>query len=128
LLCAFSAIAAPSGDAATVNDKVTITPGKKFAVRFQIVGDTLKSPKIVKELDPKQPGIVLDFSRQGRMFMLHIRNGFSQTLRIRCLMRLKGRQTYSETSIVPIPAGLGDFEGWPDPIEELVLFDFKLGR
>ena len=127
-LCTFSAIAAPSPDAATVSDKVAITPGKKFAVEFQKEGGTLKSPKIIKELDPKQPGVTLDFSTQGGMSMLHIKNGFSQTLRIRCLMRIKGRRTYSETNIVPIPAGSGDFESWREPVDELVLFDFKLGR
>ena len=56
----------------------------------------------------------------------HIQNGFPRTLRFRCLRRLKGQQTYSETSILAIPAKLGDFESWREPIEKLVLFDFKL--
>jgi hypothetical protein len=81
----------------------------------------------VKQLGPKQPGISLEFSAQGGMNILHIKNGFRQTLRLRCLMCRKGQRTYLETNVLPIPAGLGDFESWPDPIEELVLFDFKLG-
>src|SRR6266436_834422 len=115
LLYISSTMAAPPPDAPTLNDKVAIAPEKTFAVQFQKAGDTLKSPKIVKELGPKQPGVSLDFSAQGGMYTLHIKNGFSQTLRVRCLMRLKGRRTYSETSIVPIPAGLGDFEAWREP-------------
>ena len=128
LLCIFSASAAAVGDATTLSDKVAITPGKKFTVQFQKEGDTLKSPKIVKELDSKRPSITMDFSAQGGMNILHIKNGFLQTLRMRCLMRLKGQRTYSETSIAPIPAGLGDFESWREPVEELVLFDFKTSK
>ena len=38
----------------------------------------------------------------------------------------RGKTTYFETDIVTIMAGLSDYESWEDPIEELVLFDFKL--
>src|SRR5438552_244264 len=89
LLCTLTASAAPPWGASTLNDKVAITPGKTFAVQFQKDGDGLKSPKIVKQLGPKQPGISLDFSAQGRMNILHIKNGFPQMLRLRCLMRRK---------------------------------------
>jgi hypothetical protein len=42
-------------------------------------------------------------------------------------MRLKVRKEYFETSlIVPVTVGIMGFETWQDPVEELVLFDFKL--
>jgi hypothetical protein len=128
LLSPMSGIAAPPLDPSKIDDKVTITLGQKLTVQFEARGDSLKAPKIVEQPDQKQPSVTLDFDKHDETLMLHIKNGFPQTLRVRCVMRLKGEKTYSETSIVPIPAGLGDFEGWRDPIEELVLFDFRLSK
>jgi hypothetical protein len=107
-------------------DKITIKLGQKLTIQFQAQGDSLKAAKIVKQPDPKRPSVALDLSQSGENVILHIKNGFRRTLRVRCLMRLKGQPTYRETSVIPIPAGLGDFESWRDPIEQLVLFDFKL--
>jgi len=121
LLFTLHAIAA---EPAKLEDKVTIKLGQKLTIQFQ--GDSLKAPKVVEQPDPKKPSVALDLSRNGENVILHVKNGFRRTLRVRCLMRLKGQQTYRETSIIPIPAGLGDFESWRDPIEQLVLFDFKL--
>ena len=99
-----------------------------MTVQFQAKGGSLNAPKIVEHPDQKQPSVTLDFDKHDATLALHIKNDFPHTLRVRCLMRLKGRKTYSETSIVPIPAGRGDFEFWRDPIEELVLFDFRLSN
>jgi hypothetical protein len=115
-------------DPSKIDDKVAIKVGERLTIQFQTQGESLKMPKIVEQPDPKRPSMTLDFSKHDQMVMLHIKNGFSQTLRMRCLMRLTGRDGYVETSIVPIPAGLGDFEGWQDPVEEVVLFDFKLEK
>lgn len=124
---AASALAATL-DPSKIEDKVAIKLGEKLIVQFEAQGDSLKRPKIVEQPDPKQPGVTLDFDKQGENLVLHVQNPFSQTLRMRCLMRLKGQEGYVETSILPIPAKLGDFEAWRDPIEELVLFDFKLTK
>ena len=115
-------------DPSKIDDKVAIKVGERLTIQFQTQGESLKMPKIVEQPDPKRPSMTLDFSKRDQMIMLHIKNGFSQTLRMRCLMRLTGRDGYVETSIVPIPAGLGDFEGWQDPVEEVVLFDFRLEK
>ena len=128
LLCSFHTIAAPPLDPSKIDDKVTITLGQTLTLQFQAQGDSLKTPKIVEQADQKQPSVTLDFDKHDDMLILHIKNGFSRTLRVRCLMHLKAQQAYAETSILPIPAGLGDFESWRDPIEELILFDFKLTK
>jgi hypothetical protein len=126
LLFTLHANAAEPHQPAKLKDKVTVKPGQNLTIQFQAQGDSLKGPKTVKQPDPKQPSVALDLSQSGENVILHIKNGFRLTLRVRCLMRLKGQPTFRETSIIPIPAGLGDFESWRDPIEQLVLFDFKL--
>jgi hypothetical protein len=126
LVCGAGAFAQLPPDPASLKDSVKITLGKKVAVKFDVDGDLLKKPVIVEKLDTRDAGIKLDFSRKQGMIMLAISNGLKKSLHCRCLARLKGKSTYFETSIVTIGAGLDDFESWEDPIEELVLFDFKL--
>ena len=126
LLCSLRAFAAPPIDPSNLEDKVTITVGQKLAIQFQSDGDALKKPKMIEQPDAKSPSVALDFGKHDSILILSIKNSFSRALRCRCLMRLKGQKEYSETSILPIMAGLADYESWGDPIEEIVLFDFKL--
>jgi hypothetical protein len=115
-------------DPSKIEDKVDIKLGEKLTVQFEVQGHSLKKPKIVERPDPKRPNLTLDFGKHGEDLILHIQNPFPQSLQMRCLMRLKGQQGYVETNILSIPAKVGDFEGWRDPIEELVLFDFRLSK
>lgn len=121
---AFAADAPP--DPSKLTDSIKIFLGKKYTLHFQQAGGVLKKPEISEKDDPKQPGVSLDFKQEDGMVILDIKNNFSKTLRCRCLARLKGKTTYFETDLVPIPAGLSDYESWQDSIEEFVLFDFKL--
>lgn len=58
---------------------------------------------------------------------LKLTNGLPKALRYRAAIRIKGRKDYVETSLIlPVMTGLVSYETWQDPIEELVLFDFKL--
>ena len=60
------------------------------------------------------------------MLLLTVENHYLKTLRYRVAMRLKGRKDYIETSIVPVMAGIFSGESWVDPIEDIILFEFKL--
>ena len=122
----FHAFAGSPVDPAKIEDSIRIYPGKKFTVQFQADGNVLKKPVIMEHPDEKRPNVSLDFTKEDGNVMLEIKNGFPKALHCRCLTRLKGKTAYFETDIVTIMAGLSDFESWGDPIEELVLFDFKL--
>jgi hypothetical protein len=58
--------------------------------------------------------------------MLTTKNPFAKDFVFRAAAKYKGRKTYIETSIVPVKAGIFGIETWRDPIEELLLFEFKL--
>jgi hypothetical protein len=128
LIAAVTIAAAPDKtiDPSALKDKVTIGLGKKLAVQFQRDGDSLSRPKVVEKLTDDPPTLSLDFRKQGDNLMLVSKNPFRKDLKFRAGARLKGHKEYFETSIVPVKAGLLGFELWQDPIEELVLFDFKL--
>jgi hypothetical protein len=113
-------------DPATLKDKVTIAVGKKLVVEFEQKGDALTHPKVVEKPGDKPPTPSFDFRRMGDNLILSTKNPFTKDLKFRALARLKGRKDYFETSIVPVKTGLFGIELWQDPIEELILFDFKL--
>ncbi len=113
-------------DPAKLKDKLTIEPGKKLVVQFQQSGNALTDPKEVKNPTEKPPTPTFDFRKMGDNLILVTKNPFAQDMQFRALARVKGRKDYFETSIVPVKSGLLGLELWQDPIEELVLFDFKL--
>lgn len=113
-------------DPATLTDKVTIKLGKKLLVQFEQKGKALTKPKEVEKAADQPPTLSLDFSKNGDNLMLITKNPFPKALKFRALARLKGHKDYFETSVVPVESKLFSAELWQDPIEELVLFDFKL--
>lgn len=113
-------------DPAKIKDKVKIKVGEKLIIRFAQKGDTLSDPKEVKEAGTEPPTPVFDFGNLNGSLALTTKNPFPKDLKFRALMRLKGAKDYVETSIVPVKSGLFGIELWQDPIEELVLFEFKL--
>jgi len=113
-------------DPATLKDKVTIAVGKKLIVQFEQKGDALGNPKVVEKAGDKPPTPSFDFRKMGDNLILSTKNPFPKDLKFRALARLKGRKDYFETSIEPVKSGIFGIELWQDPIEELILFDFKL--
>ena len=113
-------------DPAKLKDKVVIRVGQTLAVQFDRKGDALSRPKIVKAVVENPPTLSLDFRDQEKMLYLTAKNPFAKNLKYRALARHKGHKNYVETSIAPVMAGLFGVEIWQEPIEELVLFDFKL--
>ncbi|MGC2628034.1 MAG: hypothetical protein WA269_14485, partial [Candidatus Udaeobacter sp.] len=59
--------------------------------------------------------------QDGKGMMLIIQNKSKHTLLLDALMTVPGRKDVQKTSIVPIEAGLSDYEAWPHPIVQLVL-------
>jgi hypothetical protein len=53
--------------------------------------------------------------------MLIIQNRSKHKLLLDALMTVPGRKDIQKTSIIPIEAGLSDYEEWPHPIVQLVL-------
>ena len=52
----------------------------------------------------------------GPGMMLTVQNKMKRDVSMEALMSLPGRKGVFKTSIVPIKAGLSDFESWPHPI------------
>jgi hypothetical protein len=113
-----------------LKDKVTIIVGKDLTVQFQQQDDGLSQPKVIENAGENAATVTFSskvISGKGaKIVSLITRHPFPKTLVFRALIRLQGEKEYKETSIVPVGKGLAGGESWSDPVEEIVLFDFKL--
>jgi tetratricopeptide (TPR) repeat protein len=107
-------------------NKVSIEVGQRVSAQFEIRGDDLVNPKISAGAKEKPSSLLLHFYVEKNQRTLRLTHTFWRSMRVRCLARLKGYDTYFETDILPVPVETINPEIWSDPIEELVLFDFKL--
>ena len=111
------------------DNEVYLFSGENFGVHL-----TAKSEEgidVTYEPDPKKADVWLNFAQPkepGVGMMLTIKNNLKQKLRVDALMTVPGKLGIYKTSILPIEAGLSDFESWPHPIVQLVLRDFRLSE
>jgi tetratricopeptide (TPR) repeat protein len=116
----------PFTNLANIEHKVVVKIGHKANAQFAVRGNQLVEPKIGLAGTQKPNSVWLDFGEDKQQRILFLWHSFPRTMKARCLARLKGYDTYFETDILPVPVKTISPEIWKEPIEELVLFDFKL--
>ncbi len=126
IIASYKAAAPEAVDPAKIKNKIAIKIGQKLDVQFLRKGDVISEPKVVDKAKTGELVVHVEFTRVGENLTLGTQNPFSGDLSFRALARNKGSQSYYETSIVPVKAGLVGIELWRDPIEELILFEFGL--
>ncbi len=137
------AVAAPQQavDPDTIKDKVSITLGQKFHLKFKPEGDRLLQPAKFKGKDDDKATVTVKLEvtsaspvpppRKGatRPF-LAVHNGFERTLHYRALARLKGSKKFFEidAGMEPVSPGEGTNKCWEfdSLVEEMVLYQFAL--
>ena len=137
------AVAAPQHavDPNSIKDKVSITLGQKFHLKFRPEGDQLLQPAKFKGTDDNKATVTVKLDvtsaspirppREGatRPF-LAVHNGFERTLHYRALARLKGSREYFEigAGMEPVPPGEGANKCWEfgSLVEEVVLYQLTL--
>ena len=107
-------------------DKVAIRIGQELTVLFKVSNDQVLDPKVIPGNRRLTNALSLKFEQEKRGRTLRLTHSFRRTMVARCLARLKDCDAYFETDILPVPVRTINPELWSDPIEELVLFDFKL--
>lgn len=116
----------PFANLDNIKHKVTIKIGQRTNPHFRVDGDQLVDPNVTQTNNERTDSVTLDFRRNKRGKTLFLTHSFPRTLQARCLALLKDYDTYFETDILPVPPRTINREMWSEPIEELVLFEFKL--
>jgi hypothetical protein len=109
---------------------IYLMKGDHFGVSVTIRGHKITG--IAYQPDLNKADVTFEFSQKvdsdgGAMMMLIIRNRTSHQLNMRALMTVPGEKGKMETSIIPIQAGLTNFESWPHAIVKLLLHDLRVG-
>ena len=143
LATAAMAAAAPQQavDPHTLKDKVSITLGQEFHLKFKPMGDQLLQPTKFKGTDNDKATVrvKLDVTSASPVPPPHegatrpflaVHNGFARTLHYRALARLKGSREFFEigAGMEPVPPGEGANKCWEfdSLVEEVVLYQFTL--
>lgn len=111
-----------------VVDAVGISLGQKFAVAFDQRGDRLVNPRRVKRAQKDSvvtPWFFTPKEHKG-LLVLVVGSSYPRVVRYRAAARGKGRRDFYETNMLPLNPNIPVYEGWSDPLEEIILFDFKL--
>ncbi len=115
-------------DVSKIQNSVRISLGQKAVVAFDLHGDKLANPRRVQGAQ-KGPVVTLEFFADKvnkELLVLVIGSSYPRVVRYRAAARQKGRREFYETNVLRLNPKIPVFEGWSDPFEELVLFDFKL--
>ena len=109
---------------------IYLMKGDNFGVSVTIRGHKITAIAYQPDLD--KADIAFEFSQKvdsdrSAMMILIIRNRTSHQLNMRALMTVPGEKGTIETSIIPIQAGLTNFESWPHAIVKLLLHDLSVG-
>ena len=114
-------------DITHVRDKIKIRFHQKFAIVFDQRGNRLVNPRLLTT-STKQPYIVGEFigtSKGNRALMLQ--STFPKMVRYHAAARGEGRRDWHRVNrMYGLLPNVGSAEGFGDPIEEFVLYDFTL--
>jgi len=108
---------------------VYLFAGEKFGVNLAAKSDNVV--EVTYQPDFNKADVWLIFTQEKELLggvgmMLTIRSKIKRELRLDALMTIPGKKEVYKTSILPIEAGLSDFESWPHPVVQLVLRNFRL--
>lgn len=106
--------------------------GDSILVEAKVGVNSLKDFKVVDKISDSSKTMVIRFTTEyfggEKSSLLKISNPFERTLNYKAKIKLFKREGFSETSIVPILPGIFSMEIWPDKLESIVLYDFKLDK
>ncbi len=123
-----AALATPAGLALADSPEgsVSIKVGREVSVTFVQEGELLTSPTVLPDTAEGEGIVTVKLTRSGPSRTLYVTNGFALPLYYEVRIRLRGRGGQVETAMAPVPPHQESLVSFADPIDEMVLFDFRL--
>jgi|GEM_PF-4210462 len=113
-------------DITPIHDKIGIRLHQKFAIVFDQRGKRLINPRLINTAT-KQPVIMGEFLEHKGIKMLIIQSTFPKMVRYHAAARGVGRRDYHRVNrMFGLTPNVAVSEGFQDPIEEFLLYDFTL--
>lgn len=108
-------------------EAVSVKIGREVAVTFMQAEDRLVSPTVLPNAVEGDSVLTVKLEQNGRTCTLFVTNGFSQTLNYRMLIRYRGTGSFVDSVVVPVKAYRQGVMSFGTRVEEVVLYEFRLG-
>jgi hypothetical protein len=113
-------------DITPIRGKISIRLHQKFTVLFDQRGNRPVNPRRINTAT-KQPVVMAEFLEGKRTRILKIESTFPRMVRYRAAARGEGRSDWHRVNrMFGLLPKVANYEGFPGPIEEFVLYDFTL--
>ena len=113
-----------------IDGSVYLFKGESFGINVVIDGDRITG--IQYQPDAAKSDLSFRFTQEksasGLMMLLTTQNKMKRKIFFNALMTVPRKEGVFKTSVLPIDAGLSNYESWPHPIVQLVLQDFRLSE
>jgi hypothetical protein len=111
---------------------VYLFSGETFGINITVDGGG-EIIAVTYQPETKKADVELKFKQEKmdgdkRMMLLVIRNKLKRRLYLDALMTVPERKGIYKTGILPVEAGLSNYESWPHPIVQLVLRNFRFSE
>jgi hypothetical protein len=115
------------------DNTVQMYPSETVFIEVEQTNGVIKSIKAVKSIKDSTKTISLNFKQttKGKIhdsMMLTVHNPFPYELEYQAGIFLMKQKKWVKTSILPIGAGLTNFETWPDVITSIALRQWKFKK
>jgi hypothetical protein len=104
--------------------------GDKILVETKLDNNMLSDFKIVNAISDSSRTMIIEFTYEKlggqKSSLLKVSNPFDKIVKYKAKMQLTGKNSYFETSVVPVHPKIYSMETWPYKIECIILTDFKL--
>jgi hypothetical protein len=108
-------------------DSVAVRVGRTISVMFTVSGDRLVEPNPLPDPVDGENVLTVKLEQAGPSCTLYLTNGFGKTLSYRALVRYRGSSSFVDSPAVPVRAYREGVMSFAARVEELVLYELKLG-
>jgi hypothetical protein len=113
------------------NNDVYLFSGESFGLSLKVTGDEVTG--LAYAADSKKADVFLTFREEHQadgteMMLLIVQNKTKHRIYFDALMTRPDAKGIYKTSILPVEAGLSNYESWPHPIVQLVLRNIRFSE
>lgn len=107
---------------------VYLFPGERFGVKLDVKDGAIAGISYVSDAD--KADVSFEFSQDLQddkaTATLKLINHTTHSLTMRALMMVPGEKKPVETSILPLNAGMTNFESWPQALRQLLVYEIQI--
>jgi len=107
-------------------DSITIKVGEKIHVTFTEDGSRLIKPVVSSSPPSEGASISVELVKMGMQRTLTVTNGYLKPISCRARFKVFRRTERLERELGPVAGEQDSMMSFPDPIEEIEFFDFRL--